>query len=144
MPCKVYVAMALKGAPEEFRTDFQKELKAGLREWDKIEVLDFFWEAKGRDPEDNTEVYLWDKERTENADLCIFVADHASTGMGQEFEIRAATGKPSVAFVQRENLAVSNMFLGACEVHGVQVVPYGQASSIVNWVAEWVFHNHND
>lgn len=139
----IYVGMALKGAPEEFRTDFQRELKSKLRKVNNVEVLDFFWEAKGRNPEDNIEVYLWDKERTENADLCVFVADHASTGMGQEFEIRMQTGKSAAAFVHATNDSVSNMFLGACEVHKVPVVRYRSVDDIVAYVASYILVKEN-
>lgn len=137
MDTQVYVAMALNGAPEWFRTDFQRELKDALRELPGVTVLDFFWQAKGRNPQDSTEVYLWDKERTEAADLCVFIADYASTGMGQEFEIRVNAQKPALAFYQAGNDTVSNMFLGACRVHGVPAIAYNAVADIVASVEEW-------
>ena len=137
MDIQVYVAMALSGVPEWFRTDFQKELKDALRELPGVTVLDFFWQAKGRNPQDSTEVYLWDKERTQVADLCIFIADYASTGMGQEFEIRINAEKPALAFHRFNDKTVSNMFLGGCRVHGVPVIAYSEVADIVVSVEEW-------
>lgn len=135
----IYVGMALNSAPEEFTGAFQNELKGALRAVDGTEVLDFYWKAITSNPADDEDllVYKWDRERTQSADLCVFIADHASTGMGQEVEIRGhANRKPALGFVKR-GVKVSKMFIGGFKFYEYPVYTYDTVQDIVTAVVAW-------
>lgn len=139
MTISIYVGMALSDAPEEFTGAFQDDLKAGLRALSGVEVLDFYWKAVTPNPaqEEDTEVYIWDRERTVAAGLCVFIGEYASTGMGQELEIRGHSGKFAIGFVRR-GVRASRMFTGGCKKYNYPLVEYDSAADIVAAVASWI------
>jgi hypothetical protein len=109
----IYVGMALSGAPEEFRTDFQEALKGNLRTLPNVAVLDFSWTAHGPEANSDISVYELDKKNTEEADLCVFIINYASLGLGMEMMIRYQTGNPSLFFVNKTPpMRTSRMVLG--------------------------------
>lgn len=135
----IYVGMALSGAPEEFRETFQHELKAQLRRLPDVTILDFFWTTQGREVGYDADVYRYDKEQAESADLCVFVLDYPSTGLGMELMIRQATGKPSLFFVHTEpRQRVSRMVLGYIESTEQTLHTYTQPADIVAVVEQYI------
>jgi transcriptional regulator with XRE-family HTH domain/tRNA A-37 threonylcarbamoyl transferase component Bud32 len=58
-------------------------------------------------------VYLLDRRRIISSDLVIGICNETSFGVGQEFEIAAAYGVPTL-LVKREGVSVSRMVLGSC------------------------------
>ena len=103
----IYVGMALTEAPPEFRDDFQTELKSQLRALPDVRVLDFIGLENGT----ALDVYKHDKMCTETADLCVFVVDHTSTGLGMEIMLRAETQKTCLFFARKEQ-RITRMLLG--------------------------------
>jgi len=135
----IYVGMALSGAPEEFRETFQHELKAQLRCLSDVTVLDFFWTTQGREVGHDADVYRYDKEQAESADLCVFVLDYPSTGLGMELMIRQATGKPSLFFVHTEpRQRVSRMVLGYLAETKQSTHTYTHVNDIVDAVKQHI------
>lgn len=125
----VYVGMALTDAPEEFRVDFQNELKDNLRALEGVIVLDFVGLENGS----NTDVSRHDKKCTQEADLCVFILDHASTGLGKEIVYREMTGKPDLYFA-RQGQKVTRMVLGELEDTNKPLYRYASAQDIVEVV----------
>ncbi len=128
--------MALTYAPVEFREEFQVVLKEKLRLLPDVTVLDFYWiahsELGGRDQD----VYIWDKEQTENADLFIAIVDHPSIGLGMEIMLRHATGKPVLYFAE-EGRKVARMLTGLIDMQGTQLHHYTNPDDIVSVVGEY-------
>ncbi len=122
----VYVGMALTEAPLEFRDDFQIELKSALRELTDVVVLDFVGLENGG----AVEVYRHDRRCTELADLCVFITDCASTGMGMEIWIRRTTQKRMLLFAKL-NQKVTRMLIGFAEDEGIPFIRYANVSDIV-------------
>ena len=104
----IYVGMGLTQAPKEFRNDFQHELKAGLRALKEVEIADFMGIDDGLAPLD---IYVHDRNSAEGTDLCVFIADHPSIGMGMEIAYRQATEKPMILFA-RDEIRITRMLLG--------------------------------
>lgn len=139
---KIYVGMALSGAPAEFREVFQYELKTALRALPETEVLDFFWTTHGPEAGDDTAVFLQDKSHTESADLCIFILDYPSLGLGMEMMIRSQVGKPSLFFVTANpQNRISRMVLGYIKHTNQTVSTYTTVADIVSEVKQYVSEN---
>ena len=126
---QIYVGMGLTQAPKEFREDFQHELKALLRAIDGVEILDFV----GLEAGTAADVYDHDCHCTRTADLCIFVVDHPSIGLGMEIMLRQSIGKPMFIFA-RENASVTRMLKGMCERSGISIRTYTTAADIARSV----------
>ncbi len=137
---KIYVGMALTGAPDEYRKDFHDELKASLRAESGVEVLDFFWVSHGITAGQDKDVYLVDKEHVENADLCIFLLDYPSTGLGGEMERRSINRKPFLAF-KHSSSKVSRYTLGLCAHNNVEVNEYLDVGDIMLVFKVWRAEN---
>lgn len=132
----IYVGMGLTHAPKEFRNDFQHELKDGLRTLPEVEVLDFYGvdlDSVGEGVE--VDVYELDRSHTENADLCVFIVDHHSIGLGMEIALRLVAGKPMIVFA-RDEFVVTRMLTGMCVKEGVDFVRYTTTQEIVDRVGE--------
>lgn len=126
--------MGLTQAPEEFRNDFQHALKDALRELSEIEILDFYGVDFSNTPEGvEKEVYRLDRSHTESADLCVFIADYPSIGLGMEIALRLAARKPMIVFAH-EDAVVTRMLTGMCEDEGVPMVRYQTVEDIVKRV----------
>lgn len=128
--------MGLTQAPKEFRNDFQHELKDELRELSGVEVLDFYgvdFDSVGDDVAQ--EVYELDRSHTENADLCVFIVDHPSIGLGMEIALRLGVGKPMLVFA-KEEVRITRMLTGMCEKEDVEFIRYTNTSDIVEKVRE--------
>jgi hypothetical protein len=125
----IYVGMGLTQAPVEFRVGFQNELKKQLRRSVDITVLDFIG-LEGGTP---SRVYEYDRSCTEKADLCIFIVDHPSIGLGMEIAFRLASKKPMLVFA-REEASVTRMLTGMCEVEGVKFFRYADVAEILFFV----------
>jgi nucleoside 2-deoxyribosyltransferase len=121
----VYVGMGLTQAPQEFREDFQKSVKDELRKIGGIEVLDFV----GLQGSTETEVYRYDRQCTEDADLCVFIVDHPSIGLGMEIAFRLGTKKPMLIFA-KEDVYVTRMLTGMCKQESVFLYRYTRAADI--------------
>ncbi len=122
----VYVGMGLTLAPVEFREDFQNELKTALRRISEVEVMDFIGLTEGTE----VDVYNHDRQSAESADLCVFIADHPSIGLGLEIAFRVEVNKPFVVFAHTE-AKVTRMLLGLCEKHQTPLIRYQTVSDIV-------------
>ena len=133
----IYVGMALTEAPAEFREGFQKELKAGLRELPNVTVLDFVGLENGTPHE----VYLHDRKCTTTADLCVFVVDYPSTGLGIEIALREQKRKPSLHFAGH-NRRVTRMLLGLLESKPAPLYRYDSVQDIIKVVQMWLL-NHS-
>ncbi len=121
---KAYVGAALTGAPPEFVKGFLPLLKKKIRKM-RVEVLDFI----GLEGGTALVVFKHDRKCTENADICVFILDHPSTGLGMEIMLREATGKPAVFFARR-GVRVTRMLLGFLEERGLKVHRYRSAIGI--------------
>jgi len=127
---KVYVGMGLTQAPEWFREGFQQELKGQLRSIQGLEILDFI----GLEAGTATDVYDYDRRCTEEADLCVFIVDFASIGLGMEIVFRLMLGKPMLVFA-KEDSRITRMLLGMCERETVPFHRYTTAEQISAVVA---------
>lgn len=125
-----YVGAALTGAPPEFVKGFLPLLKKKIRKI-QIEVLDFI----GLEAGTALVVFRHDRKCTENADICVFILDHPSTGLGMEIMLRAAAGKPALFFARR-GVRVTRMLLGFLEEHGIKVHRYRSAIGICRVLRE--------
>jgi len=111
--------MALTEAPLAFREEFQGGLKTGLRMLENAEVLDFVGLEDGTE----SDVYCHDRFCTEQADLCVFICDYPSTGLGMEIAFRLASGKPMLCF-KRYKAHITRMVTGMCAIEGVPILTY--------------------
>ncbi|MEX0918109.1 MAG: hypothetical protein WDZ93_03055 [Candidatus Paceibacterota bacterium] len=127
----IYVGMALTEAPEEFRGSFQKELKDALASLPNIQILDFVGLENG----DEGQVYTHDRRCTEQADLCVFICDYPSIGLGIEIAFRFLTGKPMLCFA-RDGQRVTRMLLGMCQFEEIPFHRYDFVDEIVSLVKE--------
>lgn len=123
--------MALTEAPQWFREGFQYELKSALRKLPQVEILDFVGLEAGTE----SDVYLHDCTCTEIADLCVFVVDFPSTGLGMEIERRRSTGKKMLIFA-RPRVKVTRMIGGLCAVENVEYIRYAATADIVDRVRQ--------
>ena len=123
---KIYVGMGLTHAPPAFRDVFQKELKDELRKLPGVSLLDFVGIEAGTE----RDVYQHDKHCTETADLCLFVADYPSIGLGMEIIIREATSKPMIVIAHTDS-KVTRMLLGMCEETNTPLVRYKNVQDII-------------
>lgn len=135
--CTIYVGMALTDAPDEFRVDFQNELKTKLRLLKGVTILDFVGLENGS----NVDVSRHDKKCTQEADLCIFILDYASTGLGKEIVYREITGKPDLYFA-KHGQKVTRMVLGELEEAGKTLHRYGSTEHIVEVVKQHFLKAH--
>jgi hypothetical protein len=126
--------MALTHAPAEFRDVFQVALKTKLRLLPNVDVLDFFWVTRGELAGTDIEVYEWDKEQAEQADLFVAILDHPSIGLGIEIMIREQSGKPTLYFAETDT-RVSRMIHGLIEQTKNQLHRYETVDDIVEVVA---------
>ncbi len=131
--------MALSGAPDEFRYTFHDALKGSLRALPGVTVLDFSWTTHGPEANSDASVYELDKSHTESADLCVFILDYPSLGLGMEVMLRHQTGKPSLFFVhQKPPQRVSRMVLGYLEVTTQPLHTYTEPADIVAVVQQHI------
>ncbi|MEZ4200542.1 MAG: hypothetical protein R3B69_03070 [Candidatus Paceibacterota bacterium] len=130
-PVTIYVGMALTDAPESFRTDFQRDLKRKLTEVAGVHILDFVGLEKGT----AEDVYYHDRDCTESAELCVFICDHPSIGLGMEIAFRIVTGKPMLCFAAAGK-KVTRMVTGACEAQSVEFHRYDNVLNIIFAVEE--------
>ncbi|MBY0538232.1 hypothetical protein K2P47_02430 [Patescibacteria group bacterium] len=129
----MYVGMALTDAPPEFRIDFQNELKSELRKLPDVTVLDFV----GLEDGTAVEVYNHDRKCTEGADLCIFIVDHASTGLGMEIMIRHHSRR-HMLFFAKKNSRVTRMLTGFLQCEGRNLGRYEDVADIIAAVKEFL------
>ena len=118
--------MALTEAPAQFRDEFGKQLKDGLRAISGVVVLDFMGVIDG----DDIQVFEHDRRCTLEADLCLFVADHPSIGLGMEIGFRYIQNQPMVVFARAEK-RVTRMLTGALRLRDESVQRYDTVEDIV-------------
>ncbi|MBX2866569.1 hypothetical protein KTR10_01250 [Candidatus Kaiserbacteria bacterium] len=123
---KVYVGMGLTNAPKAFRDIFNGEFKDMLRAVPDVKVLDFIGLENGTEED----VYLHDRKCTEEADLCIFICDHPSIGLGMEIAFRLFARRPMKCFV-RSDVKITRMVTGMCKVEGVVLHRYVTPKDII-------------
>ena len=109
-PKTIYVGMALTEAPIDFREDFQHELKALLRQLTDAVILDFV----GLEGGTAKAVFEHDRGCAETADVCVFVVEYPSIGLGMEIAFRHMTGKRMLVFAPAGK-RVTRMLTGMCE-----------------------------
>lgn len=126
---KVYVGMALTEAPEEFRVNFQRELKESLGSIQGLEILDFVGLEAGTD----IDVYNHDAKCTRESDLCVFIVDHPSIGLGMEIAMREAAGKPFMVFA-KDGKRVTRMLTGMLNKKVLPLHRYKTVDEIVSAV----------
>lgn len=126
---QIYVGMALTEAPEEFRTTFQDEVKSALRVLDNVEMLDFIGLQGGT----AVDVFKHDIACTTKANLCVFIVEHPSIGLGMEIMQRYHTMKPMMIFA-REGQKVTRMVTGMLEQLNQPLLRYESAADIVRLV----------
>lgn len=129
---KLYVGMGLTQAPKEFREDFQHKLKQALKAIKDVEILDFV----GLEGSTKEEVYRYDRACSEKADLCVFICDHPSIGLGMEIVFRLQLQKPMILFAG-EGVVVTRMLTGMCAVEKVPFLRYTDAQQIALRVNEY-------
>ena len=125
----IYVGMALTDAPQEFRGEFQVELKAALRNIENVEVLDFIGLENGTE----VDVYEYDRKCTEECDVMVAVCDHASLGLGMEIAFRVGVQKPLVLCAS-EQAKVTRMVTGLAAKEGYSFVRYSSVADIAQAV----------
>lgn len=136
----IYVGLALTGAPPEFRDTFQHELKSELRRLLEVEVLDFVGLENGT----ALDVYLHDRKCAQSADLCLFVVDHASIGLGMEIMIRHHSGRQMLFFAHFDSV-VTRMLTGYLEHVGKILQRYQSVADIISSVREYKeWHDNPD
>ena len=135
----IYVGMALSDAPDEFRIDFQDDLKSQLRTLAGVTVLDFV----GLEGGSNTDVSRHDKKCVQEADLAIFILDYPSTGMGKEIVYRENTGKPDLYFA-KQGKRVTRMVLGELEDANKPLHRYSRVRDIVEIVWAYILNEQPD
>jgi hypothetical protein len=104
-----------------------------LRKISGVEVLDFIGLEKGT----NIDVSRHDKKCTEDSDLCVFILDYPSTGLGKEIVYRENTNKPALYFA-RNGTSVTRMVLGELEDSGIELHRYDDVSDIVRVVSSYM------
>lgn len=122
---KLYVGMALTEAPEEFRGAFQAEIKKGLSTLE-VEILDFIGLENGTE----VDVYNHDRTCTERADLCVFIVDHPSIGLGMEIAFREVSNQPYMVFA-KEGKRVTRMLTGMLKKKVLPLHRYHEVDDIV-------------
>jgi len=120
----IYVGMALNDAPLEFKGNFQQELKRKLNAIPGVVVLDFVGTENGT----ALDVYEHDSSCVKMADLCLFVLDYPSIGLGMEIVIRESVDKPAL-FVAGEGVKVSRMLLGFLDKKTQPLYRYGTSGN---------------
>jgi hypothetical protein len=133
MAFTIYVGMALTEAPAEFREQFQKELKDGLRALSGVRLLDFV----GLVADDAATVYRHDTTCAREANLCVFVCDYPSTGLGFEIRERHATRLAMMLFAE-EGRRITRLITGFAEVENIPFARYRSTADIVAHVQEWL------
>ena len=127
--------MGLTNAPASFSVEFQQELKDGLRSIPGIEILDFI----GLEGGTQGQVYEYDRACTEKADLCVFIADYPSIGLGMEIVFRYFCGQPMLVFAHYDK-KVTRMLTGMCEVEAdtMHFSLYNTVEDIIRSVEEYL------
>lgn len=129
----VYVGMALTEAPILFRERFRSDLKTVLTDIPDVEIIDFIGLENGT----AVDVYEWDRGSVEKVDLCLFIVDYPSTGLGMEIAFRLLTDEPLLIF-HKEEARVTRMLTGMCEREGVPIFEYKNMEGIINTVREYI------
>ncbi len=101
---KVYVACALTHAPQTFKDDVDL-LKAALRP--HVEVLDFL----GLGAPSAQAAFEWDIQCVKTCDVLVADLSYPSTGLGVEFGVAYATGKPIISLASKR-ASVSRFVFG--------------------------------
>jgi hypothetical protein len=131
------VGQALTDAPDEFRVDFQAALKSALRKLPDVEVLDFVGLENGT----ALDVFHHDQNCTQKANLCIFLVDYASIGLGMEIMIRHQSGG-QMLFFARTDRRVTRMLTGFLENFGRTLCRYEDVSDIIKVIEEYIAHRN--
>lgn len=129
----IYVGQALTDAPDEFRIVFQSDLKRALRELTDVEVRDFVGLANGT----ALEVYVHDRSCAVTVDLCVFVVDYASIGLGMEVMIRHYEGGKALYFA-KTGRKVTRMLMGFLEQNSCPLHRYDEVADIVNVIKQYL------
>lgn len=131
MDITIYVGMALTEAPDEFRNDFQAELKQALRTIEGVKLLDFIGLENGTE----VDVYRHDRKCTVESNLCIFIVDYPSIGLGMEIAYRLETGGPILVF-RKANKKVTRMLTGALSTMNLTIDVYDSVAAIESRVRQ--------
>ncbi len=127
----IYIAMAITGSPDEYRVDFQRDLKAGLRALPDVEVLDFI---DPKEPEavgaSEQEIVDHDKQHLEECDLMIGVCDYPATGLGMEIVFRHNLKKPLLLFAHKDR-KITHMVVGFAKREDIPCIKYKSVEDIV-------------
>jgi hypothetical protein len=112
---KVYIAHALSEASPSFRTRMF-ELRNAVNAIPHARVLPFAWDPLTGPVPKEFNVHKYDIQQVTEADLMIMICEHASSGMGGEFEIRVSLRTPLLCFTPRGKRVSRFLFDGIREV----------------------------
>ena len=130
----IYIAMAITGSPDEYRVDFQKELKDGLRALPDVAILNFIDpkepEADGSNEQD---IVDHDKARLEECDLMLGICDYPATGLGMEIVFRHNLNKPLLLFAHKDK-KITHMVVGFAQRENIPCIEYKSVDDIVREV----------
>ena len=127
----IYVAMAITGSPDEYRVDFQRDLKDALRAMSDVEVLDFI-DPKESEGENATaaDIVDHDKLNLENCDLMVGICDYPATGLGMEIVFRHNLHKPLLLFAHKDR-KITHMVVGFAQRENIPCIKYKSVDDIV-------------
>ncbi len=111
---RMYLACALRNAPHEFVEnvmEFRERLEREL----PIEILRFI--DLNTDPRpSHTDIFMWDMQQVNRADVVLVICDEPSFGSGFETAMALTWGKP-VLMVAHEKRVISS-FPEGINIHG--------------------------
>lgn len=115
-PLHGYVASALTGLQAEVRENVAFITHAIARACKEFDLY-IYQPRKATDPVVHSAikaeaVYELDRKRVLSADILVVVANHHSFGVGQEIEIAAGMGKPTI-LLRRDGVSLSRMVTGS-------------------------------
>jgi len=132
---KIYLGCALYNASQEYRASIEL-LQDLIESFPEVELLKF--KSKPTELGDFTskEIYKYDREMVESADMMIAEASNPSLGLGMETMIAIHREIP-VHVIYKEDAQVSKMIRGTADVHDfVALHTYKDAEDLKTLVAE--------
>jgi hypothetical protein len=119
MQKSIYVGCALIGSTDEYKKFINEVItileKSGLK-------INRFFSFSGV-KEDNTNIYLFDRQQVLNSSVLVAFVDFPSTGLGMEIEIATANNK-EIIFVAKKGTKVSKMVSHLIRIEGFPFVLY--------------------
>lgn len=129
---KVYIGIALTTAPPESH-ELYGELKRLVEASPRfIEVLGWL----GLEAGTALDVYQHDIRMVEEADLCVWILDNPSIGLGLEIAERLMRSKPQLFFAHTSS-RITRMVIGMLEAHDLPpIIRYDHVDEIASRIEE--------